>query len=203
MIQEAHTAYNAKDYIKAFELYTQLAESGNADAKTSLAFMYQKAQACEKDDAKALELYIQAAKENQPYALFNLAILYSNGIGGVEKDLNQAHELHKKAAENKVPPAMYEVALMLERGVGCTQDYKQAAFWYEKGASFGHLGSFNNLGALYKDGNGVEQNYARTFFCFSRAAEAVTYTNLTLPTLRRVLLSVVAVISTNKLYSCL
>ncbi|PHQ90848.1 MAG: hypothetical protein COB42_04460 [Sulfurimonas sp.] len=171
MIQEAHESYKIKNYTKAFELYSQLAESGNADAQTSLAFMYQTAQACEKNEAKALALYTKAAKEKQPYALFNLAILYANGMGGVTLDKFKAHNLHMQAAKEKVPPAMYEVALMLERGHGCTQNYKEAAFWYEKGANYGHLGSFNNLGALYKEGKGVTQDNARTYVCFSHAAQ--------------------------------
>ena len=171
MIQEAHTAYNEKDYPKAFELYSQLAQAGNADAQTSLAFMYQKAQGCELNEAYALELYTKAAEEKQPYALFNLAILYANGIGGVEHNQFKAYELHMDAAIHNVPPAMYEVALMLERGLGCAQNYSEAAFWYEEGAKRGHLESFNNLGALYKEGHGVVQDNSRTFVCFSRAAE--------------------------------
>ena len=170
MIQEAHTAYNAKDYEKAFTLYTQLANSGNADAQTSLAFMYQKEQGCEKNEAKALELYEKAVESNQPFAFFNLAILYANGVGGVEHDQFKAYDLHMEAATREVPPAMYEVALMLERGLGCPQNYSEAAFWYEEGAKRGHLESFNNLGALYKEGHGVPQDNARTFVCFTRAA---------------------------------
>jgi TPR repeat protein len=171
MIQKAHTDYNAGDYKTAQELYSILADEGNADAQTSLAFMHQNAQGCEKDEAKVLELYTKAAQAKQPYALYNLAILYENGIGGVEHDQFRAHELHMEAATREVPPAMYEVALMLERGLGCLQNFSEAAFWYEEGAKRGHLECFNNLGVLYKEGHGVEQNDARCFICFSRAAE--------------------------------
>ena len=86
MIQKAHEAYNAKDFITAYKLYTDLAEKGDADAQTSLAFMHQNEQGCQNDEAKVLELYTKAAEAKQPYALFNLAILYENGIGGVEHD---------------------------------------------------------------------------------------------------------------------
>jgi TPR repeat protein len=94
MIQQAHQAYTQQDFTKAFELYTQLAQEGDADAQTSLAYMYQMAQGCKKDDHKAFELYTQAAEKKQPYALFNLAILYEHGLGGVEHNLFKAHELH-------------------------------------------------------------------------------------------------------------
>ena len=170
MIQEAHNAYNAKDFTSAFKLYETLAASGNADAKTSLAYMYQNAQGTQADEAKALELYLQAAKQEQAYAMFNLAILYANGIGGAEFDQFKAYDLHLKAAIKEVPPAMYETALMLERGVGCIQNYSEAAFWYEEAAKRGHIEAFNNLGVLYKEGHGVAQDFERAFICFERAS---------------------------------
>ncbi len=171
MIQKAHDAYNAKDFTTAYKIYTELANQGDADAQTSLAFMHQNAQGCEVDEQKTLELYIKASEQNQPYAFFNLAILYANGLGGVEYNQLRAHELFMEAATREVPPAMYEVALMLERGLGCTQNYSESAFWYEEGAKRGHLKCFNNLGVLYKEGHGVEINEAKCFICFSRAAD--------------------------------
>ncbi len=171
MIKKAHEAYNKQDFETAFELYKELADAGDSDAQTSLGFMYQNAQGCQKDEAKAVEFYTKAADAEQPYALFNLAILNMHGLCGLESNQFKAYELHLKAAIREVPPAMYEVALMLERGIGCEQNFSEAAFWYEEGAKRGHLESFNNLGALYKEGHGVVQDDARTFICFSRAAE--------------------------------
>lgn len=170
MIKQANEAYNKQDFKRAFELYTQLQES-DADAMTSLGYMYQNAQGCQKDDTKALEYYEKAAELKQPYALFNLAILYMNGLCGLQSDQFKAHDLHMQAATKEVPPAMYEVALMLERGLGCLQNYSEAAFWYEEGAKRGHLESFNNLGVLYKEGHGVGADEARCFLCFTRAAD--------------------------------
>ena len=74
MIKKAHEAYNSGDFKTALELYTQLASEENPDALTSLGFMHQNAQGCEKDDEKALSYYERAAELKQPYALFNLAI---------------------------------------------------------------------------------------------------------------------------------
>lgn len=171
MIQQAHQAYNNRDFQTAFRLYTELADGGNADAMASLGYMYQNAQGCQADEAKTLALYEKAAELKQPYALYNLAILYMNGIGGVEHNQFKAHELFLEAAVREVPQAMYESALMLERGLGCLQNFSEAAFWYEEGAKRGHLESFNNLGVLYKEGHGVEQDNAKTFICFKRAAD--------------------------------
>lgn len=172
MIKKAHDAYNAKDFVTAYELYTQLSDNGDADAQTSLAFMHQNAQGCEIDEQKSLELYTKAIKLKQPYAFFNLAILYASGLGGVEHNQLKAYELFMEAATREVPPAMYEVALMLERGLGCNQNYSEAAFWYEEGAKRGHIKCFNNLGVLHKEGHGVEVDDGKCFICFSRAADA-------------------------------
>lgn len=171
MIEQAHELYNGGDFKTAYRLYTELANSGDADAQTSLAYMHQQEQGCELDDAKSLELYTKASEAKQPFALFNLAILYANGIGGVSHDQFRAHELFMEAATREVAPAMYEVGLMLEHGLGCVQNYSESAFWYEEGAKRGHLECFNNLGVLYKEGHGVPQDEARCFICFSRASE--------------------------------
>jgi hypothetical protein len=171
MIKKANEAYNKQDFTIAFELFTELSKQGHADAITSLGFMYQNAQGCDKDEQKAFECYTKGAELKQPYALFNLAIIYMNGLGDVQTDQFKAHDLHMQAAEREVPPAMYEVGLMLERGLGCVQNFSEAAFWYEEGAKRGHLESFNNLGVLYKDGHGVEADRARCFLCFSKAAD--------------------------------
>ncbi len=165
MIAEAHNAYNSQDYIRAFSLYRPLADQGNADAQTSLGFMYQNAQGTPKDTSQARFWYEKAAMKKQPYALFNLALLHSDG------DQFKAYELFLEAAILEVPPAQYEVALMLERGLGCAQNYSEAAFWYEEAAKRGHAEAFNNLGVLYKEGHGVVKNLERARHCFQRASE--------------------------------
>ena len=171
MLQEAHKAYNEKDYDKALKLYTQLADAGDGDAQTSLAFMYQLGQGVEKDDLKAFTLYEKAIAQKQPYALYNMALLYAGGLGGVVQNPLKAHELFLEAATLGVSEAQYSVALEFERGISCVQNDSEAAFWYEEAAKRGHIEAFNNLGVCYKEGLGVVQNYQRAFVCFSRASE--------------------------------
>ncbi len=171
MLEEAHALYNGQKYQEAYTLYSQLANEGNADAQTSLGFMYQNGQAVEKDDAIAFSWYERAATQEQPYALFNLGVLYANGNGVVEENHFKAFEYFERSAKVGVDLGQYETALRFERGLGCVQDFKQAAYWYEEAAKRGHAEAFNNLGVLYKEGLGVPQNYQRAFVCFSRASE--------------------------------
>ncbi len=170
-IQDAHKLYNEQKYEEAFVAYERLAHEGNADAQTSLGYMYQTGQAVPKNEAKAIEWYEKAIEQEQPYALFNMALMYANSSELIEQDIEKAHELFLRAAVAGVDLAQYEVALMFEQGAGCTQNYSEAAFWYEEAAKRGHMEAFNNLGVLYKEGRGVHQNFQRAFICFSRAAE--------------------------------
>ena len=170
-IQDAHKLYNEKKYEEAFVAYEKLAHEGNADAQTSLGYMYQTGQAVPKNEAKAIEWYEKAMAQEQPYALFNMGLMYANSSELIAQDIEKAHELFLRAAVAGVDLAQYEVALMFEQGAGCTQNYSEAAFWYEEAAKRGHMEAFNNLGVLYKEGRGVHQNFQRAFVCFSRAAE--------------------------------
>lgn len=172
MIQEAHNAYNSGDYTTALELYTLLSDAPNEEAQTSLAYMYQNAQGCERDILKAVTLYKAAAEKKQPYALYNLALFYANGQHGLAFDQYKAHELFMESAIREAVPAMYEVGVMFEKGLGCICNFSEAAFWYEEAAKRGHPEAFNNLGVLYKDGHGVPHDDKRAFICFSRSADA-------------------------------
>ena len=171
-LQEAHKLYNEKKYEEAFVAYERLAHEGNADAQTSLGYMYQQGQGVAKDEQKAIAWYGKAIQQEQPYALFNMGLMYANSSQYIAQDIAKAHELFLRSAVAGVDLAMYEVALMFEQGAGCTQNYSEAAFWYEEAAKRGHKEAFNNLGVLYKEGKGVPQNFQRAYVCFSRAAEA-------------------------------
>jgi TPR repeat protein len=172
LIQEAHNAYNAQDYERAFGIYEELANSGNVEAQTSLGFLYQNAIGVDKDEKKACKLYESASKTKYPMACYNLSLIYKDGIDGIEPNQFRAHELMLDAAIGEIPQAMFEVALMLESGLGCVQNYSEAAFWYEEAAKRAHVEAFNNLGVLYKDALGVEQSFERALICFQRASEA-------------------------------
>ena len=170
-LQQAHKLYNEKKYEEAFVAYERLAWEGNADAQTSLGYMYQQGEGVSRDLKKAIEWYEKAIEQEQPYALFNLGLMYANSNEYIAQDIEKAHELFLRSAIAGVDLAQYEVALMFEQGAGCTQNYSEAAYWYEEAAKRGHAEAFNNLGVLYREGRGVEQNFQRAFVCFSRAAE--------------------------------
>jgi TPR repeat protein len=55
-----------------------------------------------------------------------------------------------------------------ERGIPY---YKQAVYWYTKGAEQGFAASQYNLGVLYYLGEGVPQDYKQAVYWYTKAAE--------------------------------
>jgi len=68
-------------------------------------------------------------------------------------------------AESRVGSDYYD-------GKRVTQDYAQAANWFEKAASQGNANAAYHLGVLYMQGWGVSQSWARAASWFRQAAEA-------------------------------
>lgn len=58
-----------------------------------------------------------------------------------------------------------------EKGLGVTQDYKKAAYWYQKAAKHSDALGQRNLGSLYYRGLGVPQDSAQAEHWLRKAAE--------------------------------
>ena len=67
--------------------------------------------------------------------------------------------------------AQYNVAWMYANGKGTSQDFQEAANWYEKSADQGYVDAQYNLANLYLRGSGVTQNDYLAFSWFIKAAE--------------------------------
>lgn len=64
----------------------------------------------------------------------------------------------KREAKAGDAGAQYDVGLTYEYG---KSNYKKAAKWYKRSANQGFAPAQNSLGELYKEGNGVKQNYMK------------------------------------------
>jgi len=76
-----------------------------------------------------------------------------------------------QVAEQGDARAQYNVAWMYANGKGTSQDFQEAANWYEKSADQGYVDAQYNLANLYLRGNGVTQNDYLAFSWFIKAAE--------------------------------
>ena len=80
-LEQAKTAFAKEEYKKAFTMFSELAERGDAKAQYFCAGMYEFAQGVEKNDVKALYWYEKAAEQGVRDAQQAVAYRYMQGIG--------------------------------------------------------------------------------------------------------------------------
>ena len=130
------SAYEQEDYPRALEIFTRLAEQGDADAQFALGVMYANGKGVPKDASQAAAWYRKAAEQGDAKAQFNLGLMYANGEG-VPKDASQAVTWYRKAAEKGHARAQFNLGGMYYNGEGVPKDYVQAAKWFYLGKANG------------------------------------------------------------------
>lgn len=114
---------------------------------------------------KAAGIWKQGAEHNYPvHQRFYADQLKEAG------DKAGAFEWYKRAAENGELAAYYYVGHAYEKGEGVEKNESEAVRWYESRLSQGmNVGCANALGAMYYNGTGVQQDYAKAFQLISWA----------------------------------
>ena len=107
-IQNAHDAYNKKDYKEAHKLFLSLATDGVAQAQNNLGWMYSKGQGGPQDDKEAIKWWRLAAEQGFSPAQNTLGVMYSNGQG-VPQDDKEATKWWRLAAEQGFTPAEHNL----------------------------------------------------------------------------------------------
>ncbi len=100
---------------------------------------------------------------------FLLCILLS--LGGCDSSNESGNKdlLSIEKRGNDDPEVQFNLGQAYYEGKGVTQDYLQAAYWFEKAAAQGHQGAQLRLGMLYYQGEGVERSNERAFYWFERS----------------------------------
>jgi len=80
------SAYNAADYVTAFDAWYPLADENDPKAQAAVAFLYLKGLGVQQDDARAADWYRRAARLGRPEAQFFLGSLYYLGRGVPQSD---------------------------------------------------------------------------------------------------------------------
>lgn len=133
-IDDAAAAIDAKDWKKAYELLTPLAEENNLLAKTLLGTLYIRGQGIDIDVNKGLALIMDAAKQGNQMAR-GLAAVYI-----------------KELAESGDIKAMYNTGYMCLNGWTGDIDPNQCIKWLEAAAQNGHESSAKLLSKIYAKG---------------------------------------------------
>ena len=144
--EQAEKYHQAKDYKKAFPLFKELADKGNAAAQRVIGIYYHNGYSPEGINLeKAYEWYKMAADNNDIIAISNIGGMYRDGEY-VEQSDDKAYEFYLRAAQMKGSHSVYpkvKLACMFWDGYGETTDetgrttgqsIKQAEKWFREAA---------------------------------------------------------------------
>lgn len=110
---------------------------------------------------EALKYYHLSAEYGYVNAQCWLVSIYESGSMGVNPDVNEAIKWSQKLHENncgRLYPTIYESLGNLYKGLN---DYTSALDWYRIGHELGVSWATYNLGLMYEEGQGVEQNHQK------------------------------------------
>lgn len=112
---------------------------------------------------KAYDYYKIASKNNHPVANWAIGFLYYSGYIGKksDEDLELAYKYFEKAIEQKCPSAFNSMGLVHLRGdvPNIKKNTKKAIEYFEKGAEYGNVYAYNNLGKIEEN----KKNYKKAF----------------------------------------
>lgn len=150
-----------------------VSDPSNIRNKVSLAFILQKGEVIPKDLFRAIKLFKEADLAGHPKAAFSLGYLY-------QYDLNNLEEARKwyllAAVEKKDKDAMLALASLYSLNTSF-QDFKKSFFWYTELLNIDTNNAIAslNLGVLYLNGTGVEQNLSKSTYWLEKAANNGNY----------------------------
>ncbi|MBV8976024.1 MAG: sel1 repeat family protein [Alphaproteobacteria bacterium] len=139
-------AYDAKDYTKAFQLFSSIDDRDLA-AMRNVALMLRRGEGTQKDPKAAEEMYARAAQGGLATAAADLGEMLLNGEAGAP-DAKAAFPWLNGAAAAGHPIAQFELATMYESGNGVPKDVETARKLYRLAADGGMDEAAKRLAAL-------------------------------------------------------
>ena len=133
-LEDANTAIENKDFLRAYALLQPLAEEGDAEAQTRLGAMYINGQGVENDLDKGLSWIMRAADQ------------------GNEIAKRIAFKLHLDLVNQGDTAIMYNCGYMCLNDWGGEHDANQCIGWLENAGKIGHEKSAKLLANIYTEG---------------------------------------------------
>lgn len=186
--EQANKYHQVKDYKRAFPLFLELAEKGDAAAQRVVGIYYDFGYLAEgKDNKQAFKWYQKAAENGDVVAMVNLGNCYRDGEI-VEQSLDKAYEYYIKAVKSN---EKYIYAKILLGDLYFYDDYqgpdkdnsnhaydysaKQAEKWYRLAAKSGDSRAMYKLGCFYEfyANSGIGGDFHQDYeMLFRKSAEA-------------------------------
>ena len=134
-----------------------LAERGDIQAQSQLAYMYYVGETVEKDYVEAVRWYGAAAAQGDREAQYHLGLAHAYGEGA-RKDVTLSASWYQQAAKQGHTNAQHNLGLAYLNGDGVPQNVQIAQQWFEQAANQGYTRAQTQLANLYQSGEGIPQN---------------------------------------------
>lgn len=168
--ERARTAYQSGSFKEAFEIWSNLAEAGEAEAQCWVGSLYANGEGVAVDDQQALHWYSAAAQQGHHMAQANAGAFLFMGRGA-KKDPDQAVRWLKSAADGGDLNGLFNLAVLYTKGEGVAVDFEKAAELYRRAAELGHYPSQSRLGYMYLQGQGVPKDRVQAYLWLSLASQ--------------------------------
>ena len=176
-LETARDLYFSGKFLEAVEIWNELAEKGDIEAKAWLGSCYANGDGVGLDDSIALGYFEEAATGGNALAQANAGAFHFMGRG-TSKNTEKAVKWLEMAAANNDLNGLFNLAQIYFQGSGVEVDYEKSANFYQKAAELGHYPSQARLGQMYINGHGVEKSRAPTIFPGRASARSGTYGRL-------------------------
>nr|WP_321986321.1 tetratricopeptide repeat protein [uncultured Lichenicoccus sp.] len=146
-LADAADAYAHGDYAQAREVWTPLANAGDADAAYRLGLMSDLGQGTPENATEAFRWYRRAAEAGLAEAEFNVAVMSDSGRG-VPHNAAAAAEWYARAATHGNHRAQYNLGLLYNTGEGVPRNMEVARAWFHLAAIGGLPAAADHVEAL-------------------------------------------------------
>ena len=166
------SSLSAQDTGPGLTLATVQAEAakGQADAISTLGWMYETGKGVAENDGKAAALYRTAIAQGDAFGQWRMGVMMDDG--SAPGSHAQALALFREAAAKKSAGATASLGVMYATGRGVARDYDAAMRYYQAAARMGSAHGIEGIGVLYANGQGVERNMAEALAHWLVAASA-------------------------------
>lgn len=136
-LDDGLSAYRARDFAVAFDVFNTLSRQGDNRATFYLSLLYARGLGVVENPGYSLALLQRAAEAGEPLAQYNLGNRYiDEGTEAFAPE--KAAAWWKKAADQGVIPAQHNLGSLYAKGGGRVQrDLERARHWYAKAAAGG------------------------------------------------------------------
>lgn len=170
-------AIAARDFVRAVELLSPLAERGDDTAQVLLGYclMYGsvgRGQLVRPDYERAIAMFRKAAAQGNSVALFHLGQCADHGRG-LPKDVKSALDFFRQSAELGNVGAMRRLGGFFASGTAMPEDDSEAVFWTRRAVECGNDEAMGMLGERYLAGRGVPKDLVMACALYSAGGHKV------------------------------